>query len=71
MGDTGKCPMCQEKGVKLTEHHVVEAPKEKYSATGKPPSIDLCSECHQKHEKYRNYLRDISHIEIDRRKINN
>ena len=68
MGDTGKCPMCQTKGVKLTEHHIVEAPKKYYSASGKPPSIDLCSDCHTKHEKYRNYLRDISHIEIDRRK---
>ena len=60
--------MCQKKGVELTEHHVIEALKKYYSENGKPPSIDLCPECHVKHEKYRNYLRDISHIEIDRRK---
>jgi len=70
MGNTGICPMCQTKGVTLTEHHVVEAPKEKYLDNGKPPSIDLCPKCHVNHEKYRNYLRDICDIEIDRRKTN-
>ena len=60
----GECPMCQKKGVELTEHHVVESPDE----NGKAPSIDLCNDCHDKHEKYRNYLRDICHIDIDRTK---
>ncbi len=60
----GECPMCQKKGVELTEHHVVESPDE----NGKAPSIDLCNGCHDKHEKYRNYLRDICHIDIDRTK---
>lgn len=64
MATIGSCPMCQKKGVKLTEHHVVEAPDE----NGKPPSIDLCEECHKRHEKYRNYLRDVCHINIDRTK---
>jgi len=61
----GECPMCKTKGSKLTEHHVVEAPLDD---TGKPHSIDLCPDCHEKHEKYRNYLRDMCHIEIDRTK---
>jgi len=56
--------MCQQKGVELTEHHVVEAPDE----NGKAHSIDLCSDCHGKHEKYRNYLRDICNIDIDKTK---
>ena len=30
--------MCQQKGVELTEHHVVEAPR----FAGEAPSIDLC-----------------------------
>jgi len=61
----GECPMCQKKAIKLTEHHIVEAAPDK---DGKPHSIDLCPECHELHEKYRNYLRDICHIEIDRTK---
>ncbi len=27
MGTKGECPMCKTKGVELTEHHVIEAPK--------------------------------------------
>jgi hypothetical protein len=64
MATIGSCPMCQKKGVRLTEHHVVEAPDE----DGKAPSIDLCEDCHKMHEKYRNYLRDECHINIDRTK---
>jgi len=60
----GECPMCQQKGIELTEHHVVEAPDD----AGKAHSIDLCRDCHDKHEKYRNYLRDICHIDIDKTK---
>ena len=58
----GECPICQEKGVELVIHHVVEAPDE----NGKAPSINLCNDCHDKHEKYRNYLRDICKIDIDK-----
>lgn len=29
----GECPMCQKKGVELTEHHVVEAPDENGKGT--------------------------------------
>ena len=63
----GECPMCQKKGIELTPHHVVEAPKEHW-IDGKAPTIGLCADCHPKHELYRNYLRDIVHIEIDRKK---
>lgn len=62
------CPMCKTKGVQLTEHHVIEAPKKYYSETGKAPSIDLCSDCQVKQKQYRNYLLDVLHIEIDTRK---
>jgi len=55
--------MCQKNGVKLTEHHVVEAPKEHWE-NGKAPLIDLCTDCHPKHERYRNYLRDICYFQI-------
>lgn len=58
----GECPICNEKGAKLTDHHVVEAPPSKDGV----PKISLCESCHVMHEKYRNYLRDICHIEIDR-----
>ena len=63
----GKCPLCQKKGVDLTEHHVVEAPKEHW-ANGKAPRIGLCIDCHEVHERYRSYLIDIAHIEINRKK---
>jgi len=62
----GECPMCQKKAVELEEHHVIEAPDK----NGKAPSIDLCTDCHDKHEKYRNYLRDICNINIDKTKEN-
>jgi hypothetical protein len=58
----GPCPMCKTKQVELTEHHVVEAPDK----SGKVHNISLCSECHLKHERYRNYLRDECGINIDK-----
>ena len=58
----GKCPMCQTKQVELETHHVVESPDE----SGKARTIGLCHECHLKHERYRNYLRDECGINIDR-----
>jgi len=56
--------MCQNTGVDLQDHYVVEDPDEK----GQPHVIGLCSDCHDKHEKYRNYLRDMCNIKIDRTK---
>ncbi|MDA7952561.1 MAG: hypothetical protein MPJ05_01885 [Nitrosopumilus sp.] len=58
----GECPICREKGVDLTVHHVVEAPP----SGGRPPSINICRDCHDMREKYRNYLRDRCHIDINR-----
>ena len=58
----GSCPMCKTKQIELTEHHVVEASDE----SGKVHSILLCSDCHLKHERYRNYLRDECGIDIDK-----
>ena len=58
----GKCPMCQTKQIELESHHVVEAPDE----SGKARTIGLCHECHVKHERYRNFLRDECGIDIDR-----
>ena len=55
--------MCQKNGVELIVHHVVEAPKEHW-ANGKAPLIGLCADCHPKHERYRNYLKDICHFQI-------
>jgi len=54
--------MCGTKQIELTEHHVVEAP----DTSGKIHSIPLCRDCHIKHERYRNYLRDECGIELDK-----
>ena len=70
MGGTAECPMCKTRGITLTVHHVIEAPMKHWSEFGKAPTIELCSDCHKKHEKYRNYLRDISKIDIDRKNDN-
>lgn len=54
--------MCQTKQVELEKHLVVEAPDE----SGTARTIGLCHECHLKHKRYRNYLRDEYGIDIDR-----
>ena len=58
----GECPLCKNKKVQITEHHVVEAADE----SGKAPSIGLCYDCHVQQEKYRNYLKDVCGIYIDK-----
>ena len=58
----GECPLCKTKKVQITEHHVVEAADE----SGKEPSIGLCNECHVQQERYRNYLKDVCGINIDK-----
>lgn len=58
----GTCPMCKEKGVDLTKHHVVEAPRDE---NGRIRSIGLCDNCHVSHNKYVMALRD-NKIIIDR-----
>ena len=60
----GKCGICNSPGVELTEHHVVEY----LDKEGRTPKIDLCRDCHDAHERYRNYLRDECDINIDQRK---
>ena len=61
----GQCPVCKDKGVKLTEHHVIEAPKDE---EGSEKTIHICKKCHDNQEDYRNALRD-NLIEIDRKKL--
>lgn len=64
MGSIGECPMCQTQKIALTEHHVVEAPDE----NGTAHTIDLCEKCHLAHERYRNYLKNVCGIDIDKTK---
>ena len=49
----GVCAMCAERAVKLTEHHVVEAPKDE---NGCKRTLDICDICHVKHNLYINAL---------------
>jgi len=49
----GVCAMCAERGVELTTHHVVEAPK---GEDGKVRTLDICSKCHDNHNLYVNAL---------------
>ena len=58
----GECPLCKIKKIQITEHHVVEAADE----SGKGPSIGLCNACHVQQERYRNYLKDVCGINIDK-----
>lgn len=67
MTGIGKCGICGGVGKILQEHHIVEAPLEKYT-DDRPPSTYICEECHIQHERYRNYLRDMCEIEIDTKK---
>ena len=60
----GKCTMCNAIGVPLTTHHVWEAPFK----DDKVQTLDICDECHQKHNLYQNALRD-NGIVTDRRKL--
>ena len=60
----GKCNLCNTPGVELTQHHVVEYLDE----DGKTLIVDICKNCHNTHEKYRNFLKNACGIDIDRRK---
>jgi hypothetical protein len=64
MSSIGACPVCQTQKITLTKHHVVEAPDE----NGKAYTINLCKSCHDTHEKYRNYLKNVCGIDIDKTK---
>ena len=61
----GQCAVCKDKGVELTEHHVIEAPKDE---EGRDKTIQICRKCHDNQEDYRNALKD-NRIEIDRTKL--
>ena len=60
----GKCAVCKEIA-ELTQHEVVEAPKDEQDRI---ISISICPKCHDNHEKYRNGLKALG-IEIDRTKL--
>ena len=49
----GVCAMCDERAVKLTEHHVVEAPNDE---NGDQWTLNICDICHDKHNLYINAL---------------
>ena len=51
----GLCGLCKTQKVELKQHHVVEY----LDREGKTPKIMICESCHQKHEKYKNYLKEI------------
>jgi len=58
----GECRLCKTQKVELTEHHVVEY----LDKEGKTLKIMMCLACHETHEKYKNYLKDVCGIDIDR-----
>ena len=59
----GSCGICKKQKTELEEHHVVEYLDEQ----GRTPKIYICYECHHNHEIYKNYLKDVVGIDIDRR----
>ena len=59
----GKCGICKTPEVELTKHHVVEYLDEQ----GRIPKIDMCRKCHDQQEKYKNYLKNVCDIDLDRK----
>jgi len=59
----GECRLCKTQKVKLKEHHVVEY----LDREGITPKIVICEDCHGKQEKYKNYLKNVCGIDIDRK----
>ena len=59
----GECRLCKTQKVELTEHHVVEY----LDKEGKTLKIMICLVCHETHEKYKNYLKDVCGVDIDRK----
>ena len=49
----GVCSMFADRGVELTTHHVVEAPKDE---NGNVRTLSLCQKCHYSHNLYVNAL---------------
>ena len=50
----GRCPMCGQNGVDLTEHHIKELGR---NENGRISTIGLCNLCHESHNKYVNALK--------------
>ncbi|GKS67759.1 hypothetical protein YTPLAS73_13060 [Nitrosarchaeum sp.] len=59
----GKCGICKTDKIELTNHHVVEF----LDKDGKTPKIQMCRKCHDQQEKYKNYLKNVCGIDIDRK----
>ena len=60
----GKCDVCKKRG-ELTQHEVIEAPKDEQ---GRVRAIMICDTCHNNYNSYRNAL-IANKIEIDRTKL--
>jgi len=58
----GGCGVCGKQKTELEEHHVVEY----LDSENRTPKIDMCGECHDQQEKYKNYLKNVCGIDIDR-----
>ena len=58
----GGCGICGKQKTELEEHHVVEY----LDSEDRTPKIDMCVECHDQQEKYKNYLKNVCGIDIDR-----
>ena len=60
----GKCDVCHKRE-ELTQHEVIEAPKDE---KGRVRAILICDSCHKFYNLYRNAL-IANKIEIDRAKL--
>jgi len=61
--NVGKCGICGTAKIEFTIHHVVEYLDDK----GRTPKITICKKCHDQQEKYKNYLKNVCDIDIDRK----
>lgn len=59
----GECGICRKQKTELEEHHVVEY----LDSEKRTPKIYICKECHGQQEKYKNYLKNVCGIDIDRK----
>jgi len=59
----GACGICNKQKTELEEHHVVEY----VYGENRTPKIYICGACHDQQEKYRNYLKNVCNIDLDRK----
>ena len=59
----GGCGICGKQKTEREEHHVVEY----LDSENRTPKIYICGECHDQQEKYKNYLKNVAGIDIDRK----